>query len=397
MLLVFGMSAPFSSYAQQAELSADDNAFTVKGFGTLGVARSTNPHADILRSIRQPKGIGNNWSAAMDSLLGLQASYRFNDKVEAVIQGVSYYQDNDSFRPDVTAAFVKFNLDPNFSLRLGRVGLDLLMLADTRMVGYSYIPIRSANEFYSVPANYVDGADARLRWPLGDGVLRIEGTAGIARENLPSYKFQGSTVMKGTLGYDIGSWQFRYFYTQAKLANENETLIPLRNGLTLAGVPNVASSLVVKNTMSVYESLGIGYDDGGWQMQAVLNMMRHDTSTLENGRAAHVLLGRRLGSFTPYVGYSYAKTNPKSLSTGLPNLPWFAPLNAGVARAMSISHMDSKTTTLGLRWDFRRNMDVKAQVDFLRASNQMSPMITNVDPEWNGRTTMFSLSFDFIF
>ena len=63
--------------------SAQDNAsvfdaLSLRGFGTLGVARSTNGQAEVARDLLQPRGISDNWSARSDSDFGLQANYPKN-------------------------------------------------------------------------------------------------------------------------------------------------------------------------------------------------------------------------------------------------------------------------------------------------------------------------------
>ena len=148
--------------------SLSSDRFKFDGFGSLGIARSTNGEAEILRSLTPPEGITDHWSAKSDSILGLQASYRISDELETVAQAVSYLRDDGSFQPNITWAFLKYDVTPRFSMRFGRIGTEFLMLADSRLVGYSYLPVRPANEFYGIiPINYGDGIDARLRWPVG--------------------------------------------------------------------------------------------------------------------------------------------------------------------------------------------------------------------------------------
>ena len=401
--LALGAALSLPGHAQTQEASPDllSNAFTIQGFGTLGVARSSNGDAHILRSIRHPKGIGPRWSARQDTMAGLQAQYRFNERLGATLQTASYYQDSGNFRPNITAAFLKFDLDSRFSFRLGRVPLDMLMLADTRMVGYSYIPIRPTSEAYNVPLNYVDGINARWKTPLGDGVLSLDGTAGFARENLPAYKISGSKDIKGAIEYRTGDWQFKYFYNKAWLAHEDENLTRLRAALATARASSrVTDRLVIKNSTGIYQSLGMGYDDGAWQAQLVFDIMRYENATLTNGKAFHAFLGRRMGNLTPYLGYSRTRTDSKHLSSGLPNnVPPFAEINAALAYVMRLSGtgMDSKTYTLGTRWDFRPNMALKAQVDFIRGGEANSVVVVDTDPNWNGKTSIVSLTLDFVF
>jgi hypothetical protein len=400
--LALGAALSWPGHAQVSEAPSGirQNAFTIQGFGTLGAARSSNGDVHVLRSIRHPEGIGAHWSARQDSMAGLQAQYRFSERIGATLQAVSYYGDDGDFKPNITAAFLKFDPDPRFSIRVGRVLLDMLMLADTRMVGYSYIPIRPTSEAYNVPLNYVDGINLRWRVPLGDGVLSLDTTAGFARENLPGYKISGSKDIKGAIEYQTGDWQFKYFYNKAWLAHENDDLTLLRQGLAMTPAPSrVADKLIIKDSTGIYQSLGAGYDDGAWQAQLVFDSMRYENATLTNGRAFHAFLGRRMGDLTPYVSYSRTKLDPKSLTTGLPDTPWFQPINAALAYAMRAAgtHMDSKTYTVGTRWDFRPNMALKAQVDFVRGGKPYSALVVDTDPDWDGKTTIVSVSLDFVF
>ena len=65
--------------------------------------------------------------------------------------------------------------------------------------------------------------------------------------------------------------------------------------------------------------------------------------------------------------------------------------------AVSGPRMDSETFTLGTRWDFRRNMALKTQVDLVRGGKSVSMLVDDTDPGWNGKTTMVSVSLDFVF
>lgn len=376
-----------------------ESRLRIDGFGTLGVARSTNGEAEILRGLAPPEGISDHWSAASDSNLGLQASYRFNEKTEAVAQAVSHLRDDGSFDPNLTWAFLKYDFTPRFSMRFGRIGTEFLMLADSRLVGYSYLPVRPANDFYGIlPINYGDGIDARLRWPLGDGMLRLEAFAGVGAEDTARYSFSGTKVVKGTIGYDEGNWQFRYINTWTKLDNDIDALDPLRSNLALSGAPAAADALGFKDTASIYQSLGAAYDDGTWQVQGAINYVSHEATMLQNSRAMFLQVGRRIGNITPFASYARVKSAHKSLDTGLsPFNPYTPMLNAAVAQALQISHADSQTLSLGARWDVRRNIDLKAQVDFVRAGKAANLLLLNAPQTSDYRSTVFSLSLDFIF
>ena len=93
LLLGAAVCWPGRAHAADAAPAIEEDAFSFRGFGTLGAARSSNGDAHILRSIRQPEGIGDEWSTKQDSLLGVQAQYRFNHQVDALVQAASYYRE----------------------------------------------------------------------------------------------------------------------------------------------------------------------------------------------------------------------------------------------------------------------------------------------------------------
>ena len=381
--------------------------FSLRGFGTFGVARSTNADAEFLRSVLQPRGISNRWTARDDAVFGLQTNYRFNSATEVVVQGVSHYRYDASYRPALTWAFVKYDLNPRLSFRLGRIGTEFLMQSDSRMVGYAYLPVRPNVDFFgALPINYGDGADVQVRWPLGDGVLRGGGFAGVAREALPGYDLDGSRMLKGSFGYDQGPWQMRYIYAQARLANDIPFMADLRNALTgmsLLGfgpTPAAAArSLGLAGNVSRYQSFGVSSDDGALQAQFALSSIRHDYVLFDDSQSGYVLAGYRIGRVSPFIGYSWGRSKTKALNTGLSSLanPTFAAINAGVTNALMKTHLDGHTVSLGARWDFARNMDIKAQVDFVNGDPSSVISFKNVAPGWDGKTTVFSVALDFVF
>jgi hypothetical protein len=55
---------------QQASTSPEAPAFTLRGFGTLGMVRSSSNQAEFIRDLSQPGGSAGRWTAKTDSLVG---------------------------------------------------------------------------------------------------------------------------------------------------------------------------------------------------------------------------------------------------------------------------------------------------------------------------------------
>jgi hypothetical protein len=386
-----------SVQAQEATTSAEQ-ALALRGFGTVGFAQASNSQGEFLRDLSQPNGVSNHGSLLIDTILGLQLNYRASDKTELAAQVVSHQRYDGSFTPELAWAFAKYEWTPRVSFRVGRIGTEFLMQSDSRMVGYSYLPVRPPVNFYGiVPINYGDGADLQLRLPLGDGVLKGSLYLGQAQEQLPTYDVSGSPVRAASLGYDKGPLQFRLIHAESDLANSvMGDLATLRSTLAAMGATQAASALDMKGTLGAYDSVGLAYDDGSWQIQAALNRVTHGTVLTENSQAGYFNVARRMGNVSPYLGYSWTVSEAKSLATGLSG-PAAAMLNPAVQAALQSSHQDQHTTTLGLRWDFARNLDLKVQLDWVNGQPSSTLLYDHLQSNWDGHTTVFSLAMDFVF
>ncbi len=381
-------------------------SLSIQGFGTLGLARSSNPTADFVRDLSQPNGATDSFSARIDSLFGLQANYAFNEQFEAVVQGVSHYRYDASFSPELTWAFLKYSPNSNLSLRAGRIGTEFYLMADSRMVGYAALTVRPLGDFFgTLPFHYVDGADARVSLPFVGGVLRGDVYSGMASEKLPLqdrlWDLEHSRLTGTSLEYQKGPWLARLSYAHIDF-HYNLPLTPLPELLRATGVPSAAAAadaLSVANTRGAFRSLGVVYDDGHLQMQFAVARTTRDSVLFEDDHSGYAIAGYRVGQVTPFIGYSWIFSTPKSLNTGLPNTnSTFIALNQLVAFNVANSHSDQHTTILGARWDVMRNVDLKLQYDMQRGTpTSIFPARREQIGTWSGSTNVLSLALDFIF
>ena len=398
LLALAWLAMPLAS----AGFEAGENALpgiSFKGFGTLGVARSDNGQAQLVRDLSQPQGVQAAWSVKTDSVFGLQANVSLNEQTEAVIQAVSRYRYNGSTTPELTWAFLSHDFSPDFSARLGRLGTEFYMLADSRLVGYANLTVRPPSDYYGpLVISYFGGIDlsATTKMNAGplQGLLRGKLFAGYAAEKTPfvaplTWDLNGSLLVGGHLDYLTGPWQMRLGHAQIRFKHDQ----PM-NQLVGMNILDLVPELSVSNKWARYDSLGVVYDKGPLQIQGMINQIRYETSAYENTRAAYTIAAYRLGQITPYVGYSRVKSNPSvlTLTTTLP--PWFG---TQIAALTGQTHSDQHTLSLGARWDFQRNLALKAQLDLIRGTPQSVFPFRNETLAWNGRMNVFSLALDFVF
>ena len=375
--------------------------FKLRGFGTMGVAHSSSDQVEFVRDLSQPRGVADRWTSRIDSLLGVQANWRMTSGLELAGQAVSRYRYDKNRDPEILWAYAHWEPDPRVSIRAGRLGADFLMAADSRQVGYSYLPVRpSADYFGSLFFNYFDGADISATTPVNDGpldgLLRAKFYAGRIGEksSLADRIWDSShSPLRGiVVDYFVGAWQWRASSAQIRFSHDMP-FEPLPSFLRSTGVPTAAAAadaIAVGGTRSRFVTLGAIYDEGPLQLQGMVNDIRHESATFQNSHAGYLLAAYRFGATTPYLGMSWWKSHSKEVATGLPPIP-------ALATILRDSGVDQTTYTLGVRWDACANVALKAQWDAIRGDASSVFPYRGDKPGWDGRANLLSFTVDFTF
>jgi hypothetical protein len=376
--------------------------FSLHGFGTLGISRTDqNDRAEYVRDLSQARGAGANWTGKVDSLLGIQANYRFGPRTEAVVQAVTREHGEDPYDPELTWAFLRHEVLPEIALRVGRLGTEFYMLGDSRLVGFSNISVRPPPDFYgSLVFSYIDGLDLSGTWPVAQGLLNGKLFAGRSPERAPfspglEWNQRGTLLAGGFLDFRRNDWQFRISHAGVRFNHETPTDLLLQQlGDPLSGVPylTLVPEMAMQDRWARFSSIGLVYDSGPLNLQLMLNRIAQDSPAYADSRAGYLLASYRLGKLTPYVGYSRSLTSRDPLpSSPIPGV------DAITLALVAQSHMDQFTTTLGGRWDLARNLALKAQVDWIRGEPDSLFLFKHVRPGWDGDMTVYSLALDFVF
>lgn len=395
----------------------ETSSLNIHGFGTLGLARSSSSDVGFVRNLSQPKGIQDGeWSGRIDTILGVQAHWQITSDLTAVGQVVSRYKYDDTRDPTADLAFVKWVPDDRLSLRAGRIGSDVMMLADSRLVGYSYLTVRPSVDFFgSLFFSSFDGGDASLTLPLGGGLIRSKVFAGKIHEKAPGapglWDTSGSFLYGAVVDYFSGPWQFRISSSNIQYSNDlnfkflTDNLYDLSDLTGISSARSAADAIATKDTNSHYYSLGSVYDQGPLHIEIAVIRICQETATFQDSESGYLLAGYRINTITPYIGISRWTTIKEDGTTGLPDELALSgdtldlrPLNEAYQTILNASSANQTTTTLGVRWDVRPQIALKAQWDSIHADEKSRFPYTNARyTDWNGRTDVISLSMDFIF
>ena len=144
----------------------------------------------------------------------------------------------------------------------------------------------------------------------------------------------------------------------------------------------------MKDRWSHFSSLGLVYDKGPLQAQLMLSKTFNEHAAFQDTWAGYLVLNYRIQDWTPFIGLSAAKSTPKDLKHPIP----------GYTDAYQAEfYSDQRTLFLGARWDFHKDMCLKAQVDVIRGDPDSKFLYRWETPDWDGSMTVLSLSWDFVF
>jgi len=399
--VILCLSGPSGAWAQEEFAASDWPSISLHGFGTLGATRTDTDRAQFVRDLSQPNGAGTRWTGKVDSLLGLQANIQFSPSTEGVVQAVTRYHADSSYRPELTWAFLRHDFSSDLYVRAGRLGTEFYTQGDSRLVGYSNVSVRPTPDFYgSLVFSYIDGVDASATVPVASGLLKGKLFWGQSPEKTPYassvlWDQRGTDLAGGYLDYSIGSWQVRLSHVQVRFNHEMPVDALLRSiGDPLQGVSylSLVPQMAMADSQTNFNSLGLVYDQGPLNVQLMLNQIKHDGAAYADTKAAYALAAYRLGTVTPYLGVSRSFSDLESLpSSAVPGVNELTSLL--VAQSVTNQH----TYTLGGRWDLQKNLALKAQVDWVHGKPTSKFPFKSVQSDWDGRMTVVSLALDFVF
>lgn len=398
-------------------LAQSDSAFKFSGFGSLAATQSSEKNADFISNFSQPNGPGftRGTDFGVDSRLGAQVNVQMGEGFSAVVQAVSERRYNDTYDPYLSMAHLKFRALPGLSFRAGRVPFTAYLISDYQKVGYSLPWVRPPVAVYQFnPLVFVDGVD--LLWQANAGEVALSGqvVGGSSLAKGPgasgTAQFKGKDIGAASVTANYGSATFRVFYLQMKGTYEDSSLdgpagaygMLRYSGLVPTGlpapyppyVPNpyyspvLADQYQLRNDKITYLSVGFNYDPGDWFVMAEGARNAGDVNQLAHATAGYITAGYRFGAWTPYVTASWRKTDSPTTNAN----PIVGAIIAGTNSAQS-------GISGGLRWDFYKNMALKAQLDRLTNADNTRGGLVNLQPAFKKGESynITTIALDFVF
>lgn len=412
----------------QGHAEAEDAGWTsptlaFRGFGTIGVVRSDQNHADVVSNVfLQPNGAGgtDRWSAAVDSKIGGQLDMRFQPAWSGVIQVVSKHRYDNSWTPEIEWANLRFQPTDALSVRVGRTVAPIFMYSDTANVGYANPWIRGPQEIYAmVPITHLDGVD--LSW--GAAVGRVSNTVQVSFgrnrfDAVDDTEITGKNVLIVNNTLEYRALALRLGYLAVDLTFDAPALNGLTDGLsglgdTLTGSGFAAAGAHARALARRYAlddtpleifTAGLRLTPGDWLLLTEWARIS-DAGVLPRTDAWYALGGYAFGNVMPYL--AAAEVNARSPSqagvplAGLPvGLAGMAQgLNTGLASALTLAAPAQTSLTLGVRWDLHNNAALKVEYQHVRLDDRSAGRFGNLQAGWKpgGNADLVSIALDFLF
>ena len=392
-------------------LAADEltpSSVQFSGFGTLGLVHANTGLADFTDSVLKASGAGatRRWSSDVDTRLAGQVDVAIAPQWSAVLQVLSEQGFDNSYRPQVEWANVKYQVTPDLAVRVGRMALPVFMAAEHRKVGYVYSMVRQPTEVAAgVPITSSDGADVSWRWRTGElrHTTRLQyGRTDMSLEADRRLRARGIVALSHSV--DVGAFSARASAIGGDVTvNVSDRLFDALKQFGPAGAA-LADRYSVDDKHISLVSLGMEYDPGDWFVTAEGGRQRSQ-SLLGTNVALAVGAGYRWRAFTPYIGYSNVRAQSPTQTSGLPaaglppQLAYAATaLNAGLNQLLT-TLPEQSTASIGTRWDFRANMALKLQFDSVTPHRNSRGTLINTQPGYlaGHAVSVTSMTLDFVF
>ncbi|QTP60517.1 porin [Billgrantia antri] len=401
ILLMLTCGLPLAAQANTPSLS-------LNGFGTLGVVHSDEDQADFVSSMLMPRGAGHtsDWSAEVDSRLGLQLTANLTPRLSSVVQIVTEQQYDGQFRPAIEWANINFDVTPELSLRVGRVILPVFMNSEYRKVGYATPWVRPPLEVYrTIPVSSIDGLDVSYRSRIASATSTLRATYGQSDTTFPYIDNTGNRATAEarareglTISNVVEQGNLSVFAAYSHYRLSIEDFNPLFDVFRMFGPEGdaIADRYNVDDKSFEVISLGARYDPGNWFVMGEWAQTSSRTFLADN-RGWYISGGYRLGAFTPYLTYANQRIHSQTSTPGL-SQPGSEALDA-MLNSLLQGQPQQKSISLGLRWDFSSSMAIKAQFDHMNHEGGSRGYLVNSQPGFDpgGSVNLFSLALDFVF
>ena len=376
-----------------------DGNLSISGFGTLGAAKTNTDEVKFVR-YNQQSGVGDSPRLGLDTNLGLQATYTMTPQLSATVQVLTRKTTSEQFTTELTWGFLKYKLNDETSVRVGRTIIPAFLISDYQNVGYANTMMRPPVELYGQePLENVDGADINWQHAFGDTNVTAQAFVGKSSGKLFVAAGGGNVTHYDAPAWGLavsaehGPFTVRAAHMRAKIEVNDFTLLNnLTDTLTRFGFSQLANDMTTKGGKHMsFTSVGMTMDWQNIVAQAEYAQRRaQDATYIPQSNSWYAMAGYRFGKVLPY--YAHAHTNGAEQKIKAPALP--AALAVPVAQFLTAPAQS--TDLVGLRWDFAKSLALKVQYDRVKPTAKSGTLVYG-PAVYTKKVNVIAAGVDFVF
>lgn len=340
----------------------DDGRFTLTGFYQLTAGKVLDGKAQgssepwTYQQWRCPCAIQNweyvgvyekdkGWQTTPESLIGVQLKAKATPDLSATVQLVSR-GNNTAYRPytpTIDWAYLTYKLTPEWTLQAGRKRIPLYYYSDYLYVGYAYPWVRPAPDVYGWPIYAYDGVNALYQNDIGETGWSMSINTWYGNFTQKDDAYDGKIYYGQTTDHSWKRQVGTVFSATNGIIDTRLMYMTFRDNITTYN-PDGTSSELSKNVFTRIMGASVNVDYNNIVLRTELNRFEQ---VPQNFIYNYYLVsgGYKIGNVTPLLTFSQYSTQQY-------------PIEA------------RRSTYLGVRWDFRKDMAFKAQYDISRDQSQ---------------------------
>jgi hypothetical protein len=370
----------FVSHATANEI--ENSKLKFSGFATIGAVISDSDQYGYRKDVSSDEGV---YSGEVDfkqhSLLGLQANWFISSNFDAVYQGVLRDLAEPSLNRYTTQAFLRYEVNANWNVRVGRTAPDLFLLTEYRDIDFSYIWATAPNEIYGIiPYRSIDGVDVTYSQRGFGGVFKTKLFTGSSEAeisgNLKVQAVKIENIMGISLSFDNFNWIVEAKYSQVSIANE-----PPSNGFLVENIsqlpdflwPNsstFAQSLLLKGKKVNYSSVSSQYQWDHWLASAEASQINSESDVVPKITSGYAALSYHINAHQLYGIYAFTDSNHYVFNEPGVNEAALGELIYGTTELMNFYFPNQQTISLGWRCDISNDIASTLQWNYTKIADK---------------------------
>ncbi len=380
---------------------ASEKKYTFGFFGNLGVVTSSSEKLGYRGEIDAFDAVfDGEFDFSKQSKFGAQLEYQLSDDLDFFVQGLYRGDNNDTFDEILNIAFLRYKINNQFSIRIGRTPFDLFLLTEYRDVDFAYSWAKLPQEVYGMlPPRHIDGADFIYRDMLPIGDFRAKLTFGKVEYPLnDSSVIEMRRFINASAELSDFNWSVGIRYSNTSLEGLEEPLEALRQGIdSLNGIWTMANtfsdSLSTNKIGAEYLSVGGRYDWGAITVYGELARIFGEDSPIFRGiNNGYISLLYQQSAFQHFLGFAFANspTFNASIQENLtapveawpPEVVALLPLvEASLNNGLNSFAPNQQTYSIGTRYNFNENIAFKIQLDASRVEPEGDTLWVRSEPQ----------------